>query len=66
MQCLKLIFIIIIRCVHPYVLTMHNVPYDFLVSDDDNRVVLKPIDGIDDCQHDYINASFVNVSYILN
>ena len=32
-------------------------------SDDDNRVILKSISGFDDCQHDYINASYVDVSH---
>lgn len=31
-------------------------------SDDDNRVILTSIPGFDDCQHDYINASYVDVS----
>ena len=30
--------------------------------DDDSRVILKPLPGHDDCQHDYINASYVDVS----
>lgn len=34
----------------------------FFVSDDDNRLKLKPIGGRPDCHHDYINASYVDVS----
>ena len=30
--------------------------------DDDSRVILKPLLGHNDCQHDYINASYVDVS----
>ena len=30
--------------------------------DDDNRVILIPILGQQDCQNDYINASFLDVS----
>ena len=30
--------------------------------DDDNRIKLKPVGGRADCQRDYINASYVNVS----
>ena len=30
--------------------------------DDDSRVILKPLTGHEDCQHDYINASYVDVS----
>ena len=30
--------------------------------DDDNRIVLKPIADADDCQRDYINACYVDVS----
>ena len=32
------------------------------VSDDDNRILLKPIGDLSDCQRDYINASYVDVS----
>ena len=32
--------------------------------DDDSRVILKPLPGHDDCQHDYINASYVDVSIL--
>ena len=32
------------------------------VTDDDNRVKLKPITDLPDYQHDYVNASPVNVS----
>ena len=31
------------------------------ILDDDNRIVLQPIDGHPDCQHDYINASYIDV-----
>ena len=31
-------------------------------TDDGNRVVLKPLHGYEDCQHDYVNASYVDVS----
>ena len=33
-------------------------------SDDDNRIVLKPLSGSTDCQSDYINASYVDVRNI--
>ena len=33
----------------------------FFILDDDNRIVLQPIDGHPDCQHEYINASFIDV-----
>ena len=36
----------------------HNIFYSHISSDDDNRIVLKPIG---DCQNDYINASYVDV-----
>ena len=32
-------------------------------TDDDNRVVLRPLEGHEDCQSDYINASYVDVSH---
>ncbi len=31
-------------------------------ADDDNRIVLQPISGQEDCQSDYINACYVDVS----
>lgn len=31
-------------------------------SDDENRVSLKAISKKDDCQNDYINASYIDVS----
>ena len=33
-----------------------------ICTDDDNRVKLKSLSGREDCQHDYINASYVDVS----
>ena len=30
--------------------------------DDDNRIVLKPLADVSDCQRDYINACYVDVS----
>ena len=34
----------------------------FSPTDDDNRIVLQPISGREDCQSDYINACYVDVS----
>ena len=31
-------------------------------TDDDNRIVLKPLTDINDCQRDYINACYIDVS----
>ena len=39
---------------------LHGEP---LLTDDDNRVVLRPLEGHEDCQSDYINASYVDVSH---
>lgn len=33
-------------------------------ADDENRVTLTPIPGYSDCQNDYINASYIDVSTI--
>ena len=30
-------------------------------ADDGNRVILKPLGNIPTCQHDYINACYINV-----
>ena len=35
-------------------------------TDDDNRVVLRPLEGHEDCQSDYINASYVDVSQLMH
>ena len=37
--------------------------YTILNADDDNRIALKPIPEAEDCQKDYINACYVDVSY---
>ena len=39
---------------------LHGEP---LLTDDDNRVVLRPLEGHEDCQSDYVNASYVDVSH---
>ena len=48
-----------------YALRGHNNPplltRDCFV-DDDNRIVLKPLADASDCQRDYINACYVDVS----
>ena len=48
---------------HDYLLMLMNT---YILShsyiDDDSRVILRPLPGRDDCQHDYINASYVDVS----
>ena len=36
------------------------------VTDDDHRVVLKSISGSVDCEHNYINAAYVDVSSLKN
>ena len=33
-------------------------------TDDDHRVVLKSISGGVDCEHNYINAAYVDVSFL--
>ena len=38
----------------------------YCFSDDDNRIVLKPLADVSDCQRDYINACYVDVSLFLN
>ena len=43
-------------CINVYIYTCG------LCTDDDNRVVLKQYPGHEDCQHDYINASYIDVS----
>ena len=35
-------------------------------TDDDHRVVLKSISGGVDCEHNYINAAYVDVSSLKN
>ena len=38
----------------------------FLSIDDNNRIVLQPTEGHSDCQNDYINACYINVSDFFN
>ena len=35
-------------------------------TDDDNHVILSPLEGHEDCQGDYINASYVDVSHLFH
>ena len=44
---------------------LHGVWMGLLFSDDDNRITLKPLADANDCQRDYINACYVDVSLIL-
>ena len=37
-------------------------PVPFLCTDDHNRVILTPLAGHDDCQREYINACYIDVS----
>ena len=47
-----------------HTLVFNIIFYSHISSDDDNRIVLKPLS---DCQNDYINASYVDVRiYSLN
>ena len=41
--------------------TVYVFHFPIFILDDDNRIVLQPIDGHPDCQHDYINASYIDV-----
>ena len=38
--------------------------YSFIL-DDDNRIILTPLTGRPDCQNGYINASYIEVSVIV-
>ena len=44
-------------CVFSYLILITHIP-----ADDDNLIILDPIPGQEDCQSDYINASYVDVS----
>ena len=45
---------------------LFNEFHSFTLLDDDNRVTLKPLSEYSDCQRDYINASYVDVSSKIN
>ena len=51
-------------CLHYKLTWKYSSNVDILLqyTDDDNRVKLKPLNGREDCQHDYINASYIDVS----
>ena len=51
-------------CVLVFNAVLHLHLYIYIVSDDNNRVVLKPMDGHPDCQRDFINASYIHVSSV--
>ena len=44
----------------------HCVTVFFICLDDDNRIVLQPTEGRSDCQNDYINACYINVSVLMS
>ena len=44
------------------IVTLWIINYCHSYIDDDSHVILKPLPGHDDCQHDYINTSYVDVS----
>ena len=44
-------------CVFSYLILITPIP-----ADDDNLIILDPIPGQEDCQSDYINACYVDVS----
>ena len=62
-------YAIVSRISHPvsynynYV-TYYNNYYNYLL-DNCNRIILQPMDDIEDCQRDYVNASFIDVSSLL-
>ncbi len=41
---------------------MHTHAHHWFPADDDNLIILDPIPGQEDCQSDYINACYVDVS----
>ena len=49
--------------IHQYKVCMSHY---ILSIDDNNRIVLQPTEGLSDCQNDYINACYINVSDFLN
>ena len=53
-------------CIMPFL--MSTIVHRFINSfiDDDNRIVLDTIPGQQDCQNDYINASYLDVSILCN
>ena len=57
-QCVSIDTIIICAMCGKTVYVFH---FPIFILDDDNRIVLQPIDGHPDCQHDYINASYIDV-----
>ncbi len=54
-----LYFLIVASCGHNTNTYTHTL---WFPADDDNLIILDPILGQEDCQSDYINASYVDVS----
>ena len=51
-------------CIHRGVNSKLLLLYGNVCADDDNRIVLKPLTDASDCQRDYINACYVDVSSV--
>ena len=49
---------------HPLNTCMGESNVFHLSSDDENRIRLKPLNDVPDCRHDYINASYIDVSCV--
>ena len=63
---LKNRFVNVCVCKCSRVASVVCVAWEPLLTDDDNRVVLRPLEGHEDCQSDYINASYVDVSHLFH
>lgn len=42
--------------------TLYIYEYDWITTDDDNRIILNADSAHPDCKSDYINASYIDVS----
>ena len=50
------------NCVHMAMTSYPSIYLLLCVLDDDNRIVLQPLGESKDCQGDYINACYIDVS----
>ena len=41
---------------------IHSLSVILSYTDDDNRITLRPMSGHEDCQNEYINACYIEVS----
>ena len=58
----KINYLIVIRTLPLVSILSYSLLLLLILLDDDNRIVLQPIGDIENCQDDFVNASYIDVS----